>query len=244
MGKFKKEELLTFYKDSYVNEINWKDSLNARLSFPLAIFTLLIGAMSYFLNNIFLLKFNLDFMTVIFWFFFTFLSVSIASSLYHSYKSLFGYEYAYIADLKEIDSSIQEFIKYNAKLTDSSQQINIDDEFTDFLLKQYTESASMNRKNNKLKTIHFVKMLRGLFVSVVLLFITAIPFFFLQSNVAAKIYKVEILNLKEGYAMNDERKKKIDPEEAKKPEWPDIEKLEESKLKKDKNNVKKNNGQE
>lgn len=44
--------------------------------------------------------------------------------------------------------------------------------------------------------------------------------------------------------MNDEKKKKIDPEEAKKPKWPDIEKLEEAKEKKDKDNTKKNNGQE
>lgn len=196
MGKLKKEELLSFYKDSYINEINRKDSLNARLSFPLAIFTLLIGAMSYFFNNIFPL--NFDFMTIIFCFFFTFLFILITTSLYHLYKSLFGYEYAYIADLKEIDSSIQEFIKYNAKLTDSSQQINIDDEFTDFLLKQYTESTSINRKNNKFKTIHFIKTLRLLFASIILLFATAIPFFFLQSNAAEKIYKVKIGKFKGG----------------------------------------------
>lgn len=235
METFKKEELRSFYKDSYIDEINRKDSLNERLSFPLAIFTLLIGAMSYFFNSIFSLKFNFDFMTITFWYFSVLLSIFIIISLYHLYKSLFGYEYAYIADLKEIDSSIQKFIEYNAKIVDSSQQIKIDDEFTDFLLKQYTESTSINRKNNKLKTVHFIKMLRSLFASVILLFITAISFFFLQSNVSEKIHKVKIVNLKERYIMNDEEKKKIDPEEAKKPEWPGIEKIEEAKEKKDKN---------
>ncbi len=224
------KKILSFYENCYYFEINRKDTLNSRLNFSIAILTLLIGAVAFYLTNISKLHLELSVISIAFWLFLLCLAITIAFSLYYLYKSIFGFEYGYMPSLNKIDSTIKTI------------NSGVDKQFTSFLLDRYSKATTLNRENNKRKSGYFILTLRSLFVAIIFLICTTIPFFILKIQNGSTIYKIEVMNLKGAIIMQDEEKKEKKKEEEV-AKWPDIEKLEEANVKEKKETEEDKNSQ-
>ena len=172
-----KENLLPLYESVYKFEIERKDAINSRLSFPIAILTLLIGSITFFIKDLPALENNIY--SYLFYLLIFFMFASIVYSIYLFVRSLFGYRYAYLRPLGTIDKVVRDLKKYNAKIA-KDERVDINDELSVFLLSQYCSSSDINRNLNKKKTGYFRRTLKALIVSSLFLFLSFLPFMFLK----------------------------------------------------------------
>ena len=170
--KVASQKLLPLYENAYRFEIDRKDAINSRLSFPIAIFTLIIGAISFFIKDA--PHFRNDITFSVFYPLIFFLIISLGFVLYYFCKTLFGYSYAYLRPLGEIDTVVRKIKKYNDQVSVQKRR-DIGYELTVFLLEQYRSSADINRDLNKVKSGYFLRTLRALFISILFLFFSAVP---------------------------------------------------------------------
>lgn len=242
--------LLPLYESVYKFEIERKDAINSRLSFPIAILTLLLGAITFFIKD--LPTFENNVYCYIFYSFAFFLVTSIFYSIYLFVRSLFGYRYAYLRPLGMIDKVVRDLKKYNEKV-EKDKRANIENELSVFLLEQYCSSSDINRDLNKKKTGYFRKTLKALVASALFLLLSLLPFMFLKYStkeqkmqtiavkdfhlnkpVVIKVEDDEIKSLIEAVTIhfnqiNKERSQKMSngnektpetDEEPERPEWP------------------------
>lgn len=184
--------LHSFYKEIYFHELNRKDTINARLNFPVALLTLVVGGDWYLLNNfvptsnIYL---DLPFYGL------TFLAfICLVRSAVYLVRCIFGYKYSYIADTQKIDNYKSELVKYNEEIA-SDSKINIQGEVINLLTEQFCRCSSINSKNNFLKSTLFQNTLMWLVIATSLLALSTAPFLVVkQFYTQDKIQKVEIIN--------------------------------------------------
>lgn len=223
------EKLLDFYKELYYFELDRKDKINSYLSFPLAILVLIIGVVSYFLNN--LPSFNINsILSNLFHLFLICLSVNILCSLYYFIKSIYGYGYGYIATATEIDSYIKKLEEYN-KEAPTKQRENIETAFEELLLKQYSEYSSINSKNNDTKSRCLHNTSKSLVIALIFIILSSVPFFILKYNLFKEKKEIKITTSKGGSIMSEENKKKTTPK-PEKPKPPKGQIIKEAELKK------------
>lgn len=169
--------LLPLYESVYRFEIERKDAINSRLSFPIAILTLLLGAITFLIKD--LPNFENNIYCFFFYFFAFLLVISFLYSIYLFVRSLFGYRYAYLRPLGTIDKVVRDLKKYNEKVK-ADKKADIKNELSVFLLEQYCESSDINRDLNKKKTGYFRRTLKALVASALFLFLALMPFMFLK----------------------------------------------------------------
>ena len=83
--------------------------------------------------------------------------------------------------------------KYNDQVSEHKKR-DIEYELTVFLLEQYRSSADINRDLNKLKSGYFLRTLRSLFVSILFLFFSTVPYSISKYSSPKKVHKVEVVN--------------------------------------------------
>jgi len=201
-----REKLLEHYKESYYFELDRKDKISSNLNLPITILVLVAGVLSYYLNNLPNLDFSLKSAFLCFLLFSLF--VSICFSFYYLYRCLTNYTYGYVSSTEEIDKYINQIHEYNTQV-DENRKIDTEDEFVDFLIEQYSKCASMNSQNNKRKTGYLRSTSVSLLIAVIIMTVSAFPFFILKYNSSSQVQKVEITNLKE--ITMAENKDKPDP---------------------------------
>lgn len=186
-------KLLPFYEGVYKFEMERKDAVNARLNFPIAILTLIVGAITFFLKDIP----KID-TSVTSKFFYTLIILSIPSliaTFYFFARAVFGYKYAYLRPLGVIDNIVRKLKRYNSDFKNVHNKRDIEHEITVFLLDQYQVATDINGDLNKKKLGYFRRTLIGLFITVIFLCLSIIPFVILKYSDSDDIQKVQITNL-------------------------------------------------
>ena len=197
------KEIYELFKDAYEFEYQRKDAINSRLSLAYTALIVIIGAISYFINNI---KFTpINNLKVIFFVLLAILLIILAFAFYYLFKCLFFYKYRYVARSDLIDKYIAQLRDYKEK---SSKPINISEKVEDFLKSQYIDAASKNRANNKIKNGYFIRALRAIFLASIFLAFLAIPYYALKITEPTNTVYVNVTNLQEISKMpSDEQKK-------------------------------------
>ncbi|MFC1460962.1 hypothetical protein ACFLQR_00395 [Verrucomicrobiota bacterium] len=216
---FAKNTLLPLYDKAYHFEVQQKNTINSRLNFPIAILTLVLGALTILLKD--LPRTNDNTSCVIFFITFTTVIPSLISTLYFFAHSIFGYKYDYVKSTGTIDSIVRSLKTYNDK-EENTKKRNIEKELIFFLLNQYKISADDNREANIRKSMYLRKTLISLFISGICLMVAVGAYFFGTVNVPEEIHKVQIINSKEEVIMfDDEDKPEKDEENITWPAEPD-----------------------
>jgi len=188
------EKLLNLFKESYYFELDRKDKINANLNFPITILVLVVGVLSYYLNN--LPNLNHDFTSVIFYISVFALIVNICFCFYFLYRCFTGYGYDYVSPTTEIDRYVNDIHKYNSQV-DEKGKMNVDHELTALLIEQYCRCATTNSQNNIRKTGYLRSTSVSLLCAVIIVAISTFPFFILKYQLSSEVQKVEITNLKD-----------------------------------------------
>jgi len=188
------EKLLNHYKETYYFEIDRRDKINSNLNIPITIFILVVGTLSYYLNN--LPNLDYDFMSVFFLISIFALTINTSFSFYYIYRCLTGYTYDYVSSTIEIDKYINDLGEYDSQ-RDENSKLNIDYELTTLLVEQYCQCASTYSQNNKIKSGYFHSASASLLYAVIILAVSAFPFFVLKYQSPNQVQKVEITNFKE-----------------------------------------------
>jgi len=155
--------LLGEYKHSYEFEIQRKDSFGSKQSIAIALMTLIIGAMTAMITSLSRVDslWQLILCTILF---LTYLC--LGWSLLQAFLAIRPREYSYITNIRAIDKTIRSM--HDKKL--SSEQMAA--ELNNFLVNRYWEAASVNRRVNNAKSHRFTKALIGLYLSIILLFVS------------------------------------------------------------------------
>lgn len=170
--------LLPLYKSTYEFELNYKDTINSRLSFLLTLETLIIGGLIYFINGN--IEFTYDIANVIFFILLVLASLSVIANIVFFGFTIFGYRYAYLIPLGKIDNIVIKIKKENDKTSSQIEKRDIEKELNTFLLTQYRKSADINHNSNIRKSGFFRITLISQFITVVFLALALISFFYIM----------------------------------------------------------------
>lgn len=186
------KDIYHFFKDAYEFEHQRKDALNARLSLILTSLIVIIGAVTYFINNT---NFTpIDTLKIIFFIPLTITLLLIALAFYFLYKCLFSFKYRYVSRPNEIITYITKLEIYNEK---SSKSIDINEKIESLLNLQHSDSASKNRANNKIKNGYFIRALVAIFIASIFVGLSAIPYYIIKISEPEKVVYVKVNNLSE-----------------------------------------------
>lgn len=186
------KDILEMFKHAYEFEHERKDVLNSRLSLVLTSLIVIIGAITYFMNN---MRFdNIDTLKIVFFILLAILLLIVIFAFYCLFKCLFFYKYRYIARTDLIDKYIDDLKEYNQK---SSKPVDIEEKIEEYFKSQYRDAASMNRANNITKNAHFVRALMAIFLASIFVAILAVPFYATKVKEPEKIVYVNVKNFSE-----------------------------------------------
>ncbi len=181
-----------FFKDAYEFEHQRKDAINARLSLIFTALIVIIGAVTYFINNINFIHINS--FKIIFFILLAITLILIAFAFYFLCKCLFSFKYRYVSRPNKIINYIKDLEIYNAK---SSKSIDINGKIENLLNLQHSNSASKNRANNKIKNGYFIRALKAIFVASIFVGLSAIPYYIIKISEPRKIVYVNVDNFLE-----------------------------------------------
>lgn len=227
------KEIHELFKHAYEFEHQRKDAINSRLSLVFTALTVIIGGVTYFINNINFTPINA--LKIFFFILLTILLIIIAFAFYYLFRCLFFYEYRYVSRPNLINNYITELRKYKEK---SSDPIDIGSEVEDFLKSQYCDAASKNRSNNKIKNGYFIRSLMAVFLAAIFVAFLAIPYYALKITEPVKSIYVNMKNLSEISKMpNEDQNKDYEDtsipepvEEPVKPQRPPVEDIKEAEI--------------
>lgn len=215
------KDISQFFKDAYEFEHQRKDALNARLSLIFTALVVIIGAETYFINNI---NFNpTDIFKIIFFILLAMTLISIVFTFYFLCKCLFSFKYRYVSRPNKIINYITDLEIYNEK---SSKSIDINRKIENLLNLQHSNSASKNRDNNKIKNGYFIRALKAIFVASIFVGLSAIPYYIIKVSESKKIVYVNIKNFLEISKMLDGKETDQNTSDPKPEPEPELEPIE------------------
>jgi hypothetical protein len=184
--------LLDFYKESYTAELENKEKFNGRLSFNLAILTILANICVSFLNDA--PAYHPTSGVVLFYAAFGAATVLGLASIFFFFRALgipFGHPYAYIATTTEIEEYIQALHDYNEEVAETDK-IDVESEFQTHLMDQYAKSAAVNARSNRRKMQSLTRALVASVLSLIFLLLSAAPFFAIKFSSGKPPQRIEI----------------------------------------------------
>lgn len=195
------EYLENLYRELYYFEHERKERINTNRSTPIAILTVLSGVLIYYAQNFPVLDY--DIFSILFIVFGVLASYSIVRSIFFLHKTFFEFSYDYLISPKEIDDVSSELrVYYNEPETLSNLgEIDIEAQIIDdiqyMVTGHYKKSTNNNIESNDNKQ-HSVNMcLKWIFRSLVLLILSMLPFYIINSQID-DIQKIEIIKYKCG----------------------------------------------
>jgi hypothetical protein len=169
-----KNDLLESFKELYFFEFQRKDSINSGSNFLLALSVIYGSIIVFYLNSLPIL--NVSLTNISFYILLALSLILFCLSLYHFRKFLSGLDYQYISYPHEILQYLNNLSEYNKDVT-SNKELDIPEEFLDFMIEQTSTSAETNSEANNNKISNYNSTIRYLLISLLLLMITSVPFF-------------------------------------------------------------------
>jgi hypothetical protein len=186
----------------YFLELDNREKINARISVPISIITLLAGGYIYLLFN---LK-DIEGVTwiALFFSFFSLYSISLITSIIYTGKAYYNYEYMYLpslANLNEESLQLESYIDHCIVAGDEdiqNREQRIIEEVQSNLYEHFMNATDINTKLNRKKLNYLRKA--GLSILASLIFGTAcmIPVIFGKAEEVQKVKIVESINTKGG----------------------------------------------
>ncbi|MHC4620503.1 MAG: hypothetical protein ACYTEQ_22375 [Planctomycetota bacterium] len=186
------KDIYQFFRDAYEFEHERKDAINSRLSLVFTGLVVIIGAVTYFINNVRLSPINS--LKIVFLALVATLLIVIVFAFYYLFRCVFSYEYRYIARPNLIETYVSEWKEYNRKTRDP---VDIGEKIRDYLRSEYSDAASKNRANNKKKNGYFVRAVRAGCLAAIFVGILVVPFYILKVKEPEKVIYVNVKNLSE-----------------------------------------------
>ena len=207
------KDIYEMFRGAYEFEHQRKDAINSRLSLAYTALIVIIGAASYFINNTNFTPINA--IRIIFFILLSVLLLIIIFAFYYLFRCLFFYKYRYISRPDKIDNYITELRKYKEE---SGVPIDIGEEVEDFLKSQYSDAASKNRTNNKIKNGYFIRALMAIFLASIFVAFIVVPHYALKIMDPKEIVYVNVENLSEVSKMPNKEQRRVNYENTSKPE--------------------------
>lgn len=197
---------LELAKEMYYFELEQREKLNTRIATPMAIITLLLGLAVFYFKGI--KDIELTIWGWSFYVIYTIYVIFILVAIVLVFKAYYNYKYAYLPEPEDIESDIDEIVKYydsyyTQYFSDKGTKQHLIEEDIDATVYSYYKNATIiNLKMNE-KKFRYLR-LTGNVLLMTLLFggLSIIPYQISINN--DKPTEIEIKNLDEFSKLNDE----------------------------------------
>ncbi len=166
------KERLSCYENLYLQELERKEKINARLNLPLAISVALIGLLAFMLKNT--PTEMVGFWPIIFWFFFAASCLSLIIGFVFFRLCWFGHTDQLMPTAQEIENYYQTLKAHYAPYDDAKNNTNI--VFRDFLFDGYLKYSTINAINNDRRTYNLYRTTVSITVALSFAFLSFAPF--------------------------------------------------------------------
>ncbi len=194
------DRVIAIYESAYTYELQRRDRLNARLSLPIAVIPILLGAISVLLSDLHQLP---PWMSLVCLGVHGMATVGIGYALYAITRAFSIHRYRHVANLGSLDAYLHNIEEYNEEASDD--QIDIEGELTRLLREQYRDCTVINIERNGLKNGYFIRALRALAAAALMIAVAAAPHYVTKMDDADRIAEVRITNFEEFILMPDEK---------------------------------------
>lgn len=184
------EYLEQLFRDFYYFEHDRKARINTDRSLPIVILTVISGILTYYAQNIPRIEIGIIY--------FLFIStvvgalICIVYSIFFLKKTFFNYDYNYVASPKELDIRALELHYHHTRYGAPNIEDAMLESIRDDIIYYYKESTNNNIDSNNQKQYDVNMSLKWLFIAIVFLIISMLPFYILNDN-TDNIPKVEII---------------------------------------------------
>ncbi|MCP4746836.1 MAG: hypothetical protein GY874_11965 [Desulfobacteraceae bacterium] len=192
------------YKDQYEFEWNHRSHLTSALNIPIAVATLLGGALVTLFQKF---PFAKDIPTYLFSAFALFSTISLVTAVIFIFRAVRGYKYQRIptpTNIKKHYNDLKDWwSRNNGSEKDAQKDLN------DYINERLSEAVERNSVNNKNKSAYIYKTNSALISSLVFIALCTMPYLVRTINNISNTVKVEIINpeftllQKEEKIMND-----------------------------------------
>jgi hypothetical protein len=192
------KERLEMYKGMYYYELDIKEKINSRISLPLGIIILLLGGGFCFIKDMF--DFTQCTMRNIYIILLISYIIFVIGSIISLINSYYGYEYHYLPETSVIEKYIEDVKEYYNKNYEEyfsensciSKECLIENEVSEFLIKNYISTAEHDQKMNFNKLTWQRHAITFIIIAILTGAINLPIYFNLKSQVNIKPVKVEI----------------------------------------------------
>lgn len=168
------KERLAYYEKTYLQELDRREKINARLNLPLVISVALIGLLAYMLKNTppELTGWGRE----VFWGLFLISCLSLVSAFLFFRLCWFGHTDQLMPTAQEIEDYYQVLKEHYKPYPDSKRHIA--DAFSRFLMAGYLQYATTNAVNNDRRTYRLYQTTVSITAALLFAFLSFIPFQF------------------------------------------------------------------
>jgi len=184
-----------YYQKVYNYEIERKEKLNAALSLPTAVCTLIIGFIGYYIQKIF--QTDNDIILIFLISGAVAVSIFIVISIYNLIESFYDYDYEYIETPRDLDNYKKELANYYQELKEKNVNEKVLDDIREHIINRFIECTEINTQNNDWKTKKIYIAKKWLTRSLIAVLFCIIPLIILEIDKKIenkeKIHKVQII---------------------------------------------------
>ena len=170
------DDRLALYEKLYLQEVDRREKISARLNLPWAIFLALMGPISYLIQNV--SSFKVVTLQIIFWFLCISACLALGLAFIFLRLSWFGHTDKLMPTANEIETYYQTLQNHYSEYENSAR--NVEKTFEEFLFTSYKSYASINAINNDRRIYNLHRATVAITTAVFLVFMTYIPFQFIS----------------------------------------------------------------
>lgn len=155
---------LDLYREQYYFELERKDRLTSRLSFPSGIVTVLAGALGYFLTLS--EQAPPGFVGVLFAYMVTAMAMALASTVFCLMMAYRDHRYGYLPNAQEVEKYWNALAQHYKETTDGAK--TSEERFSEALVTWYCQAHARTAESNKVRTHWRTMANRSLLLTIVL----------------------------------------------------------------------------
>ncbi len=189
----KKEDFCKLYEAQYHREIERRDKLDARLQLPFAIMVVLVGFLSYMLQNKNPTISSIG--SAIFWLLFILSTIATGFAFYFFRLSWFGHTDKLLPTAQAIEDYKKQLLDYYKD--DENPNEKMSEHLKETLFNYYVEFSSVNAINNDTRSYYIYRTTVSLTIAIILAFFSYIPYYAanLDKSFDKSPQKVEVTNI-------------------------------------------------